>query len=344
MLGLLKLLQHLNAPHKLSREQKVVALEAGDGAGQLILDADLARAILKHPQARPFDLWEYYLTLTRLTADELPCLTGYFGKGPLLQHATEHSATRRALLPFYRRMERAVTEHFDAKLDAFIDGLAMAPERRPDDVAQGFADLLFGLMIAQELGLEAAAVPPSPGSFFTLLPRRETLIAREAELAQYVAVLRMHLARQGRPEEDVWALLTLVLMGHDALKGAVFFALSQPQSVAEVADAEGWMQAIAPVGVLPRQFDGPVDLDGVCFAAGQIAYICPHLVHQVAQSSARGRSFAFGAGAHMCPGRRIAVHALQALIDRKDRIGLNEVSNAPLQWRRDLLLSARQAA
>lgn len=329
-LAVLRLLQLLNAPADRLQGQRCVALEQGQGAGQLVLDGDLARAILKHPQARPFDLWGYYLALTKLKAADLPHLSAYFAQGPLLRDGADHAQMRRALMPLYQRLEQRVRDDFAGQIAAF------AAPRDHHALAADVADALFDLMLGAELGLAAADLPRMPGRLFSLLPRRAALIAREAELATYSAQIAAALAAQNKPAQMLWPLVTLGLMGHDALRCAVLFALTQPSA----APNDASLRQIAPVGVLPRQFTQDVQIADQQFLAGQIAYICPYLLHETGAAM----SFAFGAGPHHCPGQRIADAAWQAVQAHLPRWRAAIGAAPKLRWQRDLLLNPRMIA
>lgn len=356
-LNVLKIQKWLNKPDSLPLHERAIDLEEGEDPAVLVLDADLAREILKHPNVAPFNLWGLYQALTRLTASDLPQLDAYFSHGPLLQNAETHRATRKALVPLYRQLEGSIDswvetlarDVFDLHKAGYRDGANPAYE-----LAANFTDHFFAKLFSINLGRPIEEIPVMPGRVFDLLPRSRNLLAREQELATLVSFIEESISAQ--PETDLTAerrltnLLTLVLMGHDALKGALFFSLSKglcPKSETgtdwtRVTDS--WYKDVSPVGVLPRVIESPFQIDSFSFTKGQVVYICPHILHHIAEREGRKRqpaSLAFGAGAHVCPGRGLALKAAEYFFRCLAEEDIRAEEFLETRWRRDLLLIER---
>jgi hypothetical protein len=356
-LNVLKVKKRLNDPRSLPLGQSLIDLNEGEGPAVLVLEQTLARACLKHPDIAPFDLWEFYQAVARLSEGELPCIDGYFKTGPLLQHGQAHRDTRRDLAPLYRRLEASIgTWAEDLARDLLTENRHKLISGDPHAyrVASDYTDRVFRRLFSVATGLTEELIPDMPGRVFDLLPRRSNLLAREAELATFIATLQEEMAARSNPLEgcdcDIAGLLTLVLMGHDATKGALCFGLSQGV-MPKLADAgewtraiEFWFRQVAPVGVLLRVATQGCEINGARFTKGQVIYICPHILHEIAQcgdSDAQSMSFAFGSGPHMCPGRGLALKAAEGLFKALEEYGWSPESLPATRWRRDLLLIER---
>lgn len=355
-LNILKVQKFLNNPQRLSLDQKLIALDESKVPAVLVLEHALARACLKHPDLAPIDLWGFYRAVARLSDRDCPQLNCYFTQGPLLQHGQTHRDTRRDLAPLYRHLEASIGSWAEDLAEKIITEQRCTPngDHPAYRFASGYTDHVFLRLLSVATGIPEALIPDMPRRVFDLLPRRRNLMACEEELVAFVGTLQEEMAKRSDGLEggncDVAGLLTLVVMGHDAMKGALFFGLSQGvmPKVANGGDwaraVELWFRDIAPVGVLPRVVQTECKIDDSRFRKGQVIYVCPHILHEIAgRSSADGQtlSLAFGAGPHMCPGRALALKAAEAAFKVLAKYGWSSESLPATKWRRDLLLIER---
>jgi cytochrome P450 len=342
-LSVLKVQKRLNAPQSLPLGERVVALDGADAPKILVLDQTLARACLKHPDVAPFDLWGFYKTLTRLDDSDVPQIADIFDTIPLLKDGQIHRDMRRDMAPLYRRL--------DASIGAWAEDIARdifsAQSHDPRQLASDYADGIFRRLCCATTGLPEAETPDFPRVLFKLSQRRDNLLAFDRECAAFKDQLQTALS--STPDQAL-GVLALVVMGHDALKGALHFGLSQgilPQLTDGqdwTSAIEAWFQKVSPVGVLPRIALADFEIDGIRFAKGQVIYICPHILHDIAlrrSDNCPNNSFAFGAGPHMCPGRSLSLKAAAAFFKVAAESGWQPESDATTTWRRDLLLIGR---
>jgi hypothetical protein len=358
-LSILKVLKRLNDRQEFPLDQRLFALDDSKKAAVIILDQTLARRCLKHPDVAPYDLWGFYQKVVRLSDRELPHIGAYFATGPLLKHGLTHRDKRRDLAPLYR--------HLEASIGAWAEDLATqtvtqcrrrqsVDEHPAYQIAADYADRVFLRLISDATGVPEVLIPKMPGRLFELVPRERNLRAREQELAEFVFGLNKEMALRRNPADwqhcAIADILTLILMGHDATKGAIFFGLSQgimpkyDEAVGWARAVEAWFQDIAPVGVLLRVVMEDCEIDGIPFFKDQTIYVCPHILHEITRNR-EGRdqqsnsSFAFGSGPHMCPGRALSLKAAEALFKVLAEFGWSSVNLPVTQWRRDLLLIER---
>lgn len=334
-LTVLRLRQLLNTPKQVPLGTRVLKL-ANDADGPVIvLDPDLARKVLLHKDAAPFDLWAYYLAVTGLTAAEVPMLTRYFAEVPLLQHGQGHRANRKAASGIYKKIEADQVVWLAS--GAPFEGLRLGAP----DAVDVFCQRVFKRMVSVAADIDTTEIPDLPANLFDLLPTRSALCACEADVAVLVDVLERHLAENEAPQTDVWTLLTFVLMGYDALRSSMHYDLATSALDTAFVDAEQWFRHVAPIGILPRQFSEPTTILSHRFEAGQVLYVCPHLVHKADDATAesgRSPSLSFGLGAHSCPGRRLACNSVEAYFERLPSPRSQPRNTAGSVWRRDLIL------
>lgn len=341
----LKVRKLLNQPEALEPAYEAVALELGACPATLVYGIELAHEVLKHPQAEPFDLWDYYRQLAGLACADAPVLGGYFTHGPLLAHGEAHREIRRQSQPLYRQLESLLdtriddwTADFLARWVASAGGTASAQA-----LCEAYAAEVFGRMLADVLACTPQDLPALPGRIFELLAREEKLRARESELRTLYGVLQARVTVLAQPPQQVWQLLGLVVMGHDALKLAILHALSAGAALPLGESVERCIRDAAPVSVLLRRFRAPVEIRGHRYAQGQLVFVSPSLAHRHADTCAPAdrRSLAFGAGPHLCPGRRLALRVAQSFFDHLAGVPWHQALTRPAGWQRDLLLGIK---
>lgn len=355
-LNILKVQKFLNKPQSLPVGQRYIALDDSEVPAMLVMEQKLARGCLKHADVAPFDLWGFYQAVARLSDQRLPQLNCYFTQGPLLQHSKTHRDTRRNLAPLYRHLEASI----ETWAEDLADQIITEHQRNPNSdhpayrFASDYTDRVFLRLLSVATGIPEKLIPDLPGRVFDLLPRSRNLIAREEELVVFVRTLQQAMTEKSDGLEggscDVASLLTLVVMGHDAMKGALFFGLSQGL-IPKVVNGGDWTRAlelwfrdIAPVGVLLRVVQTDCEIDGASFIKGQVVYICPHILHEIAERSGSDGpmlSLAFGSGPHMCAGRTLALKAAEAAFKVLIKYEWSSDTLPATKWSRDLLLIER---
>ena len=342
----------LNQREQLDPSQRYVALDDLPPATLLVYDPALAYALLKSDALRPSDLVGSSLTVSRTPAGAVPTIESFFSQTPLLNHGEVHREMRKHLMLRYRHVQALMVSWLNSYSEEYFNSLEAGTAIRADVLVRGYLNGLFRQILASELECSLSQLPDFPDNLlFEFLPRFRDLTVREAKLHAALQRLYQILGERKRPLNDVWALLTLVIMGREPLLSGLLYGLTcydgpHRRGALSEDDVEGFFRAVAPVDVISRQVEREVNLDGVNFVAGQLVYISPHLLHLHSDSldspGPPERSLAFGMGPHACPGRKMTVVATQAFFNHLAQASHVLVDTAGLRWTRELLLTFKE--
>jgi cytochrome P450 len=338
----------LNQRELLDPAQRYVSIDDLSPATLLVYDPALAHALLKSDAVIPADLLGSSLEVSRTPAGAVPTIESFFSQTPLLNHGEVHREMRKHLMLRYRHVQALMESWLDSYSVQYFDSLEAGSAIRADALVSGYVNGLLRQMLACELECSVSQLPAFPDNLiFEFLPRFRDLKIREAELHAAVQSLYQLLGERNRPMDDVWVLLTLVIMGHQPLLSALLYGLTRhdgPHRHGALSndDAELFFRAVAPVDVISRQVEREVCLEGVNFVPGQVLYVSPHLLHLHSDSlglpGPPERSMTFGMGPHACPGRKISVLVTQAFFNHLAQASHVLVDTAGIRWTRELML------
>lgn len=339
----------MNRPERIDLEQRWMPLDEEQPPALLVLDESLTKAVLKCDVIGPTDLVGNFKAAARMDQASLPTIDMFFRKTPMLLHGVDQRQARKALQPCYRSIEDG--------LDLWLSDYALTyfesrVQQSPVSSVALVSDYLHGVnrrIVARNVGCSLDHLPPLPNNLFRLLPRAEQLLSYDQTLHTLVSFLTEQLCAQQRDPDEAWALVSVAVMGQEPLLSGLAFALSSP------APQGGWtpealMRESAPVSMLGcRQVLADVTLEGVQFIKGQLLYICPFLTHKsMKQCSGENliadTSYSFGAGAHVCAGRKISLKVVQAFLDAYQQCPQLIVKLKGLRFSRDINLMVQQHA
>ncbi len=331
---ILKLVNLLNQQAPLPGANALCRLNAGTPTSWLVRDAALGHAILKSPHVKPYDLLRYFKQVARIEDGELGAIEGYFSHGPLLLHGEKHREVRKTVVQQYQAIEIDLHDWLDAYTRDFLQSHCGSPVTTTR-LARGYVDGLYRTLIARQLGSEPQALPPLPRLLFDLLPRKATLQHANTELQALADACQVRRNPSTLVEkQDPWPLVTLVVMGKDALQTALLFALHRR----DIKDAETLFRLSTPVSVIAREVTHTTTFSGESFSAGDILYLCPSLM----EAHPTYGKLEFGAGQHICAGRKIAMIVASAFLQGLQATDGLIIRTDNLQWTRSLLLTPKE--
>jgi hypothetical protein len=342
----LRLRTLMNRPERIDFSQPMIALDDEQPPALLLLDEPLVKTSLKSDAIAPYDLLAYWKTAARLQPDSLPALNGYFHETPILLNGTRQRETRRALVPGYRRIEIGLDHWLADFSKAYVAGWANVPSVPALGLVHGYLNAVNREIIARDLGCPAQSLPALPHTLFTLLPRSEQLQDYNTKLQALLDDLQAKLISAGRSIEEAWMLVSVSVMGQEALLAGLTYGLAHPAPTGRWS-AEALMRESAPVSMLVgRRVLQNVTLEGHPLLEGQTIYICPFLAHRtMAQQptltqpeNTSEASYAFGAGAHVCAGRNIALKMVQAFLNACNDLPDLQIDCSGLKFSRDINL------
>lgn len=330
---ILKLVTLLNREGTQATPVPCMRLHEGTPGSWLIRDAAIGHAILKSQHVKPFDLLRYFKQVTRTGDGELGAMEGYFTHGPLLRHGQPHHEARKAVVQLYQSIEADLAEWLEDYTQAFLHALRKMPTPATR-LAQDYVAGLYQHMIGRQLQCAPADLPPLPENLFDLMPRKATMQEANRGLQAFVDAC---LANAQHPlESRLWPLITLVVMGKDALQTALLFALHHP----DIFDADTLFRLSTPVNVIAREVTQASNIGNQPFCQGDILYVCPSLMET---HPTYGR-LEFGAGQHICAGRKIALIIANTFLSALHRTQGLEIRTDDLTWTRNLLLTPKERA
>lgn len=342
----LRLRTLMNRPERIDLTQPVALLDEEAPPAVLVLDEALAREALKSDAIAPYDLLAYWKAAARRPSAPLSALEGFFRETPVLLHGEAQRAARKALVPCYRRIEHALPQWLPAFGRDYFQAQSRLQPLHALELARGFLEAANRQIMAIDVGCAADLLPPLPNSLFTLFPRPDALQDYDAKLAALIQVLADLLGAQNRDRGDAWALVSVAVMGQEALLAALVYGLTHEAPQAPWT-AEALMQESAPVSMLVgRRALRDVRMKGVSFEQGQMIYICPFLTHQAAAVSKSAEeapaTLSFGSGVHVCAGRKIALILAQCFLDARLQQDDLSLDCSGLIFSRDINLVVRR--
>lgn len=298
-LSLLRLRELLNSGPQLDPSQDYIALEDAPHPALYIYEKSLALSMMKHPDLKPSNFMDFWMVLTGVTANDILNVEQYFTKTPLLLHHQVHFEARRSLMPLYRHMEAGIPGWIDAFNAEFMAQSAAQKSIQTTEFVDTYLDALFKEIIARELGIDRGELPALPGKIFQLLTRLDIILDYEARLNALTAFLSANLRDKGAPVDQLWALLSVTVMGTDTLSGALLYFIAHHQ---EGLAVDTLLERARPVSVVGRVATAPIQIKGLSLSAGQTVYISTVYRNDEHQMEA----MPFGVGVHLCPGKKMS--------------------------------------
>lgn len=336
----------MNRPERIDFTHSVAMLDEEAPPAVLVLNETLAREVLKSDAIAPYDLLAYWKAAARRPSAPLPALEGFFRRTPVLLHGAPQRDARKALMPCYRRVERALPEWLSSFSRDYFEAQSRSRPVHALELAGGYLEAVNRQIMAIDVGSAADALPPLPSGLFSLFPRSGDLQDYDAKLGALAHFLADRLAAVGRDRQEAWALVSVAVMGQEALFAALVYGMVHSASEPPWT-AEALIHASAPVSMLVgRQVLRDVRLNGVPFQQGQMIYICPFLTHRAAEIEKDIQetppTLSFGSGLHVCAGRKIALIIAQSFLDARLEHDDLIVDCTNLMFSRDINLVVRR--
>lgn len=336
-LSIFKLLSYLNGQLVTPASQEMSRLDESEPVCWLVHREAIAREALQSSAMVPFNLLDYYKKVTRISSETIPAIESYFIHGPLALNGPEHIAARKEVLAEYRVIDESLEQWITKFSVALLEKYA-GRKVRATELVRNYVEDVFKRIVAERIGCDSSQLPPLPGLLFDLLPRKSNLMHREAELETFArACSDKHPFPADIPPHFPWSLVTLVVMGKDALQNALLFGLHQ----AHKGDAEALFRLSAPVSVIARSAISDTTLGGEAISAGQVIYISPFLI---GQREPEGCRLEFGTGVHLCAGKRISIRIANAFFEAYRAISKIELDTRDLEWTRNMILLPKEPA
>jgi len=304
----------LNAPEDKLPQEAVTVLCEGPPRALFVFDPKTAGELLRSPLLVPTSAQRYYEAVSGLDRNDFPVLSEAFERTPLSLSGSAHRDARARVTPIYRRVEAEIDGWIDDFCTEYLDDVRSRTS--PDIVraASDFSDRVGRAMAAADLGIRWQDLPPIPNEIFVMFPSAGRIRDIEAKFTTIRDRVLSRLLEQGRDEEDFWPILILMMMNRDSLQGTVMHMYMHLQNGTAAGSANECASAADNVSLLQcRHVMEDSEIAGRKWYAGELVYIAPHLLHR-RDPPPQGTDFTFGPGPHVCPGRKLSLRILDALI------------------------------
>lgn len=342
----LRLRTIINNPSTLDMTKEWVALDDRSPPTLFVYGESLSNAVLRSEAIATYDLFVYWKAVTQVNPPGYPAIETYFHETPFFLHGEAHRSARKALAQPYRSVEAGLDQWLPVFAENFFKSFQQGQSIKPNHLALSFIEDVFREMLAREAGRQANDFPPLPRTLFNFLPRLKFMQEYDAQLTALVDVLKKSLSHAERDPNEAWALASIVVMGQQPLLSALVYGLMNKPPVGDRWDGEALMRQTAPVSVLGREAREEVTIRGLKLAKGQPLHICPFLTHMHADVHAKDdaakKSIAFGAGPHVCSGRKISLKITDAFFSQWARADHIHLDTSGVSLVRDFVLTPQE--
>ena len=277
----------------------------------IVDEAAACRAFLTHASLSPPPYVDLYGELEARFGLDFSNLRLAFGHIPLCLHGPQHANARKAIAGQLARRRSTVLGAMEARVAQHFGRLARpGPVELMAEAIEPFvADFMGALIDIEDAGLDA-------DSLISRIFSRGMGIAKRKRAEAEVAALRARIEAGGATDRaDVGQKLAMMILGRDALTGTLAYSLRDVLVAAEGRRfaARTWPGLPSSTGVpyIERMAHEAARVEGVTLAPGERVRIMLRAFGET--GDARDRAQFFGAGAHTCLGRPIALEAWAAI-------------------------------
>jgi len=284
-------------------ERGVVRFGASDSMTAIVLDLSVSREILL---SKSFGSFNYFDAGYRRFADSkytLEVVRDFFQAGPIFLEGEQHRAARRL---FNNLLDEQM-----ALLESIAPAIRAAMNKRKHrfntalDFSRLFVEICLATMINNLLAM------PLKVALRALRARRNVFYfhfhpLRHADANKALAMLENKSSIADHSlKDDIRRLVccSLITMAYDPLIATISANLAQRRTRGFDTSTEEF----CPVSFVSRKCLHSVEIGSVSFARGDVCYVSL----LPAATEKRANTFPFGAGAHVCIGKKISLQILQ---------------------------------
>ena len=316
MNSLIKLRDILNNPDVLDYQKNWIELGENSRC-YLIYDLHLAKRILANKEFIPNNLIGNLNGLVKEPNFTFKSLSYYFDKSPFIINGMSHVKSRKDIIGFYRIIEDEIIHWLPSYLEDLFSSLNPELLDDPIKLTDYFIEKIFAKIIAYNLKCDANDLPKLPGKILCMFPNLKDLYSYEDDLSVLLNFINYQLTLNNRDIDDNWKLLSISIMGIDALGPAIIFGLLNSHND-DLFHHDKIFNESTPITVLSRLVNENLNIDDLKLIKNDVTHISPFLINQKIQYSSieQEATIAFGHGVHMCPGRKIASVILVGFFDK----------------------------
>jgi len=282
----------------LSGSRRVQALPHGDRHVYIVQDLSVAREVLVSKSFSSFNCFREGIEQLEARGRPAPLLNRFFDQGLLFREGAAHRSAKQQHIRLLNQLSGELESWLPA-VASFFDKRSRCIDN-PLDFSRAFVRLCLGLSVSRLLSTSLPATMHA-------LRRRENVFyyyfhpgrhqRMEAVLQQLMAAVPDDEAHCTDAE---WLLaVSLLVMGYDPLIGSICAGLVDAEC-ANLADSPA---RYAPTSFVPRVCIQETSLAGHELFPGDICYLS---LVRCSDEDDHGSGFPFGAGVHICAGKKFS--------------------------------------
>ena len=342
----IKLKELLNDPSSLDLGAEFLPLNDSEKPPLLIYGKILGESILKSSDFIPVNLIEYFKAINNKPNAVFPSIDFYFKKSPLFLNNQEQSVARKALSLLYKNMEDKLLEWLPLFTKNYLESIEKRAVDAPITIAEEYTLGVFKEMILTELEYSEDLHIEFPGTIFNMYKSAKDLESYDRKLFILLKFMENKLVKINRSSEDAWKILSIVVMGTEAISNILGYSMVMNQHHEKKWSAEDLAEEVAPVSYTSRLSTKNIQINNLTIQEGQDLHVSFPLMNTIEflknKASEREKSVSFGIGKHMCPGRKISLIIIQTFLDEWERFKNIKINSSHISFSRDLAFRLKE--
>lgn len=346
-LYIIRLKEILNDPSTLDLNVEVFPLNQSENPPLLIYGTDLGESILKSKNFIPLNIIEYFKSINNIPNSKFPAIEHYFKKSPLFLKDSMQAEARNSLSILYKQIEDKLLlwlPHFTKK---YLAEIKSNQTHDPINIAEQFTLEIFKKMILFELECDENRSLEFPGGILNTYKSKKSLEDYDHKLSQLLNFIKDKLIKINRPPDDAWKIISIVVMGLEAISNTLAFSMALNPNHDKNWDAAALFKELSPISFIARLCTKETKIKNVLIQKNQEVYVSLSLINQLSihedNPPEKLNSFSFGLGKHMCPGRKISLIITQTFLDAWENSKEIKVNSSNMSVTRDLVLRLKES-
>ena len=325
-----------NHPEELDHNDQLLVLEENKQTSILVYGESLGLKLLQSEHTIPIDpmgRFLNYIASVDPNSERFKTLHAYAQRGPMFLSGSAHIDARKKIAQFYKKIEDDLTPGLMAFTKDYLLKYKNTNEIEVEELCSVFIHELNKKIIANDLKIDESEIPEFPEHLLMYMPSLHVVDLKEKKLKALVAVIENQIKKQGRDHYDTWSLVSIIVMGLNAISSSLMFGLIKHQ---RFISAEETIKSASALSILFREVTEDIEIDQIIFKKGTLLYIALHVMNDQSKDD----SYAFGKGVHTCPGKKLATNIIDTFFKCWITLGFESKSLKPLSFKRDIVLTA----
>jgi len=342
----IKLKELLNDASSLDLSAEFLPLNHSKKPPLLIYGKALGEAILKSSDFIPMNLIDYFKVINNKPNTTFPSIDLYFNESPLFLNNQGQSDARKALSLLYKNMEDKLLEWLPSFTKNYFADIEMRGVDNPIRIAEQYTLGIFKKMILTELDCKEDMPMEFPGTIANMYKSAKDLGSYDRKLSLLFKFIEDKLLLAKRPPEDAWKIVSVVIMGTEAISNTLGYSMMMNERHENKWDAQTLAEEVTPISFTGRLSIKDTQINNMAIQEGQEVHVSFHLINKIKslqdKPPEKSNALAFGIGKHMCPGRKISLIIIQTFLDEWECFKGIKINSSHISYSRDLVFRLKE--